>query len=56
MALVRCASSVGTEHVVATDFNPLGNNGLIKQSSVGTIHFVATDFNPLVNVVATSFN
>jgi hypothetical protein len=33
-----CESSVGTGHIVATDFNPL---------AVGTGYFVAMDFNPL---------
>ncbi len=45
---IKCKSSLGTNYIVATDFNPLIINNNEKQSSVGTTNIVATDFNPLM--------
>jgi hypothetical protein len=42
-------SSVGTNNIVATDFNPLVDMMNEILSSVGTIHIIAMDFNPLVD-------
>ncbi len=53
---VKCKSSVGTNHIVATDFNPLMIRNNEKQSSVGTEHFFVTDSKIKNYVMANTYH